>query len=166
MLVNPELAIASRHALTNMGVRAAIDDFGTGYSSLSYLKSLPVHTIKIDQSFIRDIGENAISEAIIVATVGLAHTIGLTVIAEGVETSKQSEFLLSNRCGTMQGYHFYRPATCEATTALLSELNGGAVARPLTLSPPQVMRCATNAEPGSLTSASHGVASVEASCFG
>ncbi len=123
MLEDPETAVAILSKINRLGVRIAIDDFGTGYSSLSYLKHLPFDSIKIDQSFVRDIGVCVDGETIVKATIGLAHQLGLDVIAEGVETRQQAEFLLSNRCTRMQGYYFSKPLAPEQFEALLLRLN-------------------------------------------
>ena len=104
-----ELAIATMRELEAMGVRLAIDDFGTGYSSLAYLKRFPVDVLKIDQSFVRDIETDAGSAAMVAAIVSLAHDLGMRVIAEGVETVAQREFLRERGCDESQGYLFSRP---------------------------------------------------------
>jgi len=104
-----EVAIKTLRRLKEMGIKLSIDDFGTGYSSLSYLKRLAVNKLKIDQSFVRDLAEDADSAAIVKAIIQLGHTLLLTVIAEGVETDAQLAFLQNYGCDEVQGYLFSRP---------------------------------------------------------
>jgi EAL domain-containing protein (putative c-di-GMP-specific phosphodiesterase class I) len=103
---NPESAAETMHRLTDMGVQLSIDDFGTGYSSLSYLKRFPIHSLKIDRSFVRDITTNPDDAAIAKAIIALGHSMKLKVVAEGVESLEQMNFLREQRCDHMQGHYF------------------------------------------------------------
>jgi EAL domain-containing protein (putative c-di-GMP-specific phosphodiesterase class I) len=113
-------------ALRGLGARIAIDDFGTGHSSLSYVKHLPVHTLKIDQSFVHDIPGSSADEAIIGAIVHMAGALRLRVLAEGVETIAQRDVLLRQNCGEMQGFLFSRALPPARALALLQEASGRA----------------------------------------
>jgi FixJ family two-component response regulator len=104
-----------------MGIKLSIDDFGTGYSSLSYLKRFPIHTLKVDQSFVHDIITNPDDAAIAKAIISMAHDLQLRVIAEGVETEEQKTFLQQCRCDDMQGFFFSKPVPAEAFEVLLRE---------------------------------------------
>ncbi|WP_442920573.1 EAL domain-containing response regulator [Massilia sp. S19_KUP03_FR1] len=106
---NPQYAIDQLNKLCQLGVSVAIDDFGTGYSSLSYLHRFPIHTIKIDQSFVKEIKEEHGHYPVILAIISIARGLGLNLIAEGVETDVQSRYLKANGCLTMQGYLYHRP---------------------------------------------------------
>ncbi len=110
--------------LRDIGVGLAIDDFGTGYSSLAYLKQLPVQTLKIDRSFIKDISTDVNDEAIAIAIIQLGKSLNLSVIAEGVETDDQAAFLLRHGCSLAQGYLYSRPVSA---AALLAGWSGGQV---------------------------------------
>ncbi len=107
--------------LREAGVRLAIDDFGTGYSSLDYLRSFHVTRLKIDRSFVQNAMHNTDDAAIIRATLGLAHELGIEVVAEGVETEAQRDFLLGVDCRLAQGFYFARPASAAATSELLAK---------------------------------------------
>ncbi len=126
--------LAALHAL---GVRMAIDDFGTGYSSLSYLKRFPIDTLKVDRSFVKDLGRDADDAAIVTAVVAMAHGLNLAVVAEGVETEAQARYLRSLSCDLVQGFHFGRPMAAADFAARLGAEAGaarsavaGAAARP------------------------------------
>jgi diguanylate cyclase (GGDEF)-like protein len=109
VLDNVDDTIAKMRALKEVGVRFSMDDFGTGYSSLAYLSRLPLDQIKIDQSFVRNIGLQTADEVIVQTIIGMARNLGLNVIAEGVETEEQLAFLRHHGCATFQGYLFGRP---------------------------------------------------------
>ncbi len=109
IMQNAELTIGVLSKLQSMGVKVAIDDFGTGYSSLSYLKHFPVNTLKIDRCFIQDITTDRHDSTISLAIIDLAHSLSLQVIAEGVETAEQVEFLKEHGCDQIQGYFFSPP---------------------------------------------------------
>jgi diguanylate cyclase (GGDEF)-like protein/PAS domain S-box-containing protein len=109
MLQNPAEAIIELKRLREMGITLAMDDFGTGYSSLSYLKKLPLDKLKIDRSFIKNIVQDANNAAIAKAVIALGHALNLQIVAEGVETEEQAEFLRLNDCEQAQGYYFSQP---------------------------------------------------------
>ena len=109
MMLNRKQCADILQSLHDIGVIVAIDDFGTGYSSLNYLKSLPIDTLKIDQVFIHDIENDQNSQAIVKAIITLAHNLELNVVAEGVETEVQFEFLKENKCDYLQGFYFSKP---------------------------------------------------------
>ena len=118
---NAEDAVMMLSELSALGIGIAIDDFGTGYSSLSYLKRFPVHRLKIDRSFVADIGSSGDDETITSAIIALAHSLELQVIAEGVETPAQHAFLRERDCDEMQGYLFSRPMPQDAIPGLLRQ---------------------------------------------
>jgi diguanylate cyclase len=106
-------------ALKAIGVRLAIDDFGTGYSSLSYLQQFPIDTLKIDQSFVREITADSRDDTIVSAVISMGKTLKQRVVAEGIETEEQLTFLQRQHCGEGQGYHFSLPVSAEEFVALL-----------------------------------------------
>jgi EAL domain-containing protein (putative c-di-GMP-specific phosphodiesterase class I) len=106
---DPQRALATLDALAGMGFKLSIDDFGTGYSSLAYLKRLPVDELKIDQSFVRHMQADTDDATIVRSTIDLAHNLGLTVVAEGVENEAAWTMLRDLQCNHAQGYHMARP---------------------------------------------------------
>jgi EAL domain-containing protein (putative c-di-GMP-specific phosphodiesterase class I) len=116
------------------GIRLAIDDFGTGYSSMSLMKQLPIDTIKIDRSFVRDLPSDCEDQAIAQAIICMGKALGMTVVAEGVETQAQESFLRNHACDEVQGYLFSRPVGADAMAELLRL--EGVVAPPLQPTPP------------------------------
>ncbi|WP_457747976.1 sensor domain-containing protein [Sulfurimonas sp.] len=110
---NPDISIEKLNKIHNIGVEIAIDDFGTGYSSLSYLKKLPLDKLKIDRSFIEDIPHDEDDIAITKAIIALGKSLNLKLIAEGVETKEQRDFLLQNECDFIQGYYYSKPTLAE-----------------------------------------------------
>jgi EAL domain-containing protein (putative c-di-GMP-specific phosphodiesterase class I) len=110
-------ALGVLRALKSLGVVLAIDDFGTGYSSLSYLQRFPLDILKVDQSFVDELGESPEAEEIVSAVIGLAHALGLKVVAEGVETKAQLEVLRAFGCDFAQGYLFSKPLPASEVAA-------------------------------------------------
>jgi EAL domain-containing protein (putative c-di-GMP-specific phosphodiesterase class I) len=109
LMTDPEAAVATMARLKSAGIRFAVDDFGTGYSSLAYLKRLPLYALKIDRAFINDITTDKDDAIIVLAMINLSHSLNLKVVAEGVETREQLEFLQQHGCDEIQGYFFARP---------------------------------------------------------
>lgn len=129
-----DLALETLHRIAKMGVNIVVDDFGTGYSSLNYIKKLPVKAIKIDKSFIDDVAIDAFDQGIVKAIATLGNTLGLRVIAEGIESQSQYEFLRGLKCDFAQGYFFYRPQPWSSLIAILGrsgEVTTGARVIPL-----------------------------------
>ena len=112
-------AITISRQLRALGVKLAIDDFGTGYSSLSYLKRFPVDYVKIDRSFICELDQVGEDSAIVRAIIAMVHSLELKVVAEGVETQAQADFLKAHGCDEMQGYLISRPVPAEEFVELL-----------------------------------------------
>ncbi|MDN3517295.1 EAL domain-containing protein [Aquisalimonas lutea] len=119
VMFNVEEAVDKLHAIKRRGVRLAIDDFGTGFSSLSHIKHFPVDTLKVDRSFIRDLAVDADDRAITRAIIAMGATLGLGVVAEGVETREQYDFLRDYACDQIQGYYFSKPVAEPDFGALL-----------------------------------------------
>ena len=117
---NTERTLRILSELGAMGVRLAIDDFGTGYSSLAYLRRFPIHKLKMDQSFVRDLGTTEGDVVIAQAIVNLGRNLHLEVVAEGIETADELSALRAYGCETMQGYHFARAVPAEEIVRLLS----------------------------------------------
>jgi len=118
-----EVAVAMLMRLKNLGISLAVDDFGTGYSSLAYLKRFPIDRLKIDRSFVTDLETDASDAAIATAVIALAHSLGLSVIAEGVETRGQSDFLLQHGCDSVQGYFYCRPGPADIAAEFCRQQN-------------------------------------------
>ncbi len=121
LMNDPERAARTLHSLKESGVKLSMDDFGTGYSSLGYLKRFPIDTLKIDRTFVRDLSTDADDATLTRAIINLAQNLRLKVIAEGVETEAQLNFLSSNGCDEMQGYLFAKPANAEDCERTLRE---------------------------------------------
>jgi EAL domain-containing protein (putative c-di-GMP-specific phosphodiesterase class I) len=118
IITDPERALEVMSRLAGMGVKLSIDDFGTGYSSLSTLKKMPISEIKIDQSFVTDMMTSSNDLTIVQATIGLAHNLGLKVVAEGVETREVADRLKDLACDSLQGFFFSKPVPPEEFAAL------------------------------------------------
>jgi EAL domain-containing protein (putative c-di-GMP-specific phosphodiesterase class I) len=120
LMSHAEENVETLSRLKAMGIRIAIDDFGTGYSSLGYLKRLPVDILKIDRSFVSDVTVSPDDAAIVVAIIAMARSLGLHVVAEGVETSEQLKFLLTHKCSEMQGCYFSKPIPVDQLSRILA----------------------------------------------
>ena len=125
IMKDPQKSITILKQLQALGISISIDDFGTGYSSLSYLKKLPVDKIKIDRSFIMDVPKDKDDVAIVKAIISLAKNLNLGIIAEGVETKEQLEFLVQEGCYNIQGYYFSKALPVdECEKFILSHIKG------------------------------------------
>jgi len=124
LMQGAEEAITILKTLRKMGVSLSVDDFGTGYSSLSYLQRFPVTSVKIDQSFVRNITTDPDAAALARSIISMAHELRLRVIAEGVETEGQLAFLTNHRCDEMQGYYLSRPLPADECAALMRQFIG------------------------------------------
>ena len=122
-MMNRQQSADILQSLHDIGVVIAIDDFGTGYSSLSYLKALPVDTLKIDQDFIHKIDSDQNNQAIVRAIIALAHSLGLKVVAEGVETESEYRFLEQNKCNFVQGFWISKPLDFQKMSKYLTKNN-------------------------------------------
>ncbi len=119
LMRNAESTGSVLHVLADLGIKLAVDDFGTGYSSLSYLRKFPIHTLKIDQSFVNQMTSSPDYATIVSAVINMAKSLRLHVIAEGVRTAEQYVLLQAQQCDEGQGYYFGRPMVAQALAALL-----------------------------------------------
>ncbi|MEZ5627420.1 MAG: EAL domain-containing protein [Rhodocyclaceae bacterium] len=126
LMREPEAVAAMLEELRALGVRLSIDDFGTGYSSLAYLSALPIDELKIDRSFLTQVDTRTQSAAIVRAILALAHSLEMTVVAEGVETAGQLDFLKAHQCNAFQGFLFSRPVPAQDFANLLRLPSGTA----------------------------------------
>ena len=122
---NPEMTLSILDQLAALGVSLSIDDFGTGHSSLAYLKHLPIRRLKLDRSFVTDIETDANDASICAATIALGHNLGLEVVAEGVETEMQKEFLSRLHCDFLQGFLFSKPVPLDEVLAYIKAHRAG-----------------------------------------
>ncbi|MEY3806395.1 MAG: hypothetical protein RIR69_1207, partial [Actinomycetota bacterium] len=122
MITDASQALTAMKSLAGLGVRIAVDDFGTGYSSLSVLQHFPIHSIKIDRSFVQRVAQDSESSMLIRTIIAMATALGADVIAEGVETDEQMRLLLSMNCVKAQGYHFFRPIDAEFIPQGIAEI--------------------------------------------
>jgi EAL domain-containing protein (putative c-di-GMP-specific phosphodiesterase class I) len=113
IMVDPEAAVETLRALREMGFHIAVDDFGTGYSSLGYLRRFPVDTLKIDRTFISDLPDDPEAAVLVRTIINLGLSLGLRVVAEGVETAEQADFLQREHCHLAQGFYYTRPLPAE-----------------------------------------------------
>jgi EAL domain-containing protein (putative c-di-GMP-specific phosphodiesterase class I) len=133
VMTNPEESVGVLKQLRKMGVTVAVDDFGTGYSSLSYLRRFPIDKLKIDRSFVRDLASSRTDESIVRAIISLAHSVGLQVVAEGVESEEQLQCVRTLGCDQWQGYYCCESQPAEIFGAMLAEQSHGRTAMVATL---------------------------------
>ncbi|NVN92649.1 MAG: EAL domain-containing protein [Desulfuromonadales bacterium] len=119
IMLNPEQAVSTLKELKKLGVSISIDDFGTGYSSLSHLKNLPVDILKVDQSFVKGIHENKSDKTLVSTIINMGHSLGLSIVAEGVETAEQLSFLGERSCQEVQGFFLSKPLSSESLQTLM-----------------------------------------------
>jgi len=142
LMVDSEAAVQALSNMKARGIRLAVDDFGTGYSSLSYVKRFPLDALKIDRTSIRDVATDPDGATIMLAIISLARSLKLKVVAEGVETATQMDFLRARGCDELQGFLFSRPVPVEQMTQLLRDRRSLAVAASVrTLAPPWGTPC-------------------------
>jgi EAL domain-containing protein (putative c-di-GMP-specific phosphodiesterase class I) len=123
LMDNFDDVLVQLHNLKKIGISLSIDDFGTGYSSLSYLKRLPIDIVKVDQSFVRDIPHDLNDMEITSAVISMAHNLQLKVVAEGVETEDQQDFLTISKCDYAQGYFFSKPVPGDMISSVIRAHN-------------------------------------------
>lgn len=123
LMDDTEVVMDMLHQLQQLGIQISIDDFGTGYSSMSYLEQLPFDTLKIDMSFVRKIQDNGEGGTIAATIAAMAHALNKKVVAEGVETQAQLDFLRKHNCELIQGYFFSRPLSAEELATFVNVTN-------------------------------------------
>lgn len=119
IMINRKEAIKTLQQISDLGIELAVDDFGTGYSSLAYLKRLPIDKLKIDQAFIRNLPNDEEDSAIAKTVIALSKCLNLKVIAEGVETKEQKDFIVQNGCDNIQGYYYSQPIIADKFEEIL-----------------------------------------------
>jgi EAL domain-containing protein (putative c-di-GMP-specific phosphodiesterase class I) len=120
LIADADRSLEILKAIRDLGIKVSADDFGTGYSSLSYLRTLPVDEIKLDRSFIEHLPKNEKDGAIVAAIIVMAHKLGLQVVAEGIETQTQAQFLRKYECDDFQGYYFAKPDSLRSLNLIIS----------------------------------------------
>lgn len=118
---NPKENVQKLNALHDLGIKIALDDFGTGQSSLTYLKRFPLDDLKIDRSFVKDIQKDEEDDAIVLAIIALAKSLSLDIVAEGVETQEQLDFLVEHGCNKIQGYYYSPPVDSQTMEQMLKK---------------------------------------------